>query len=191
MNRALRRLRNATVCPARARAVFAAAGRAAQGHGCASRCRAPPGIDPFWRRWAGRAGPVCCDCANRSPALHRATWPFGGLVAGIAGSSAGCSPRSGRFSGRRPSMPPRRGAPGAVCRSSPLWRRRAEHLQRRQRDIGPAKSLKLANEIDHFVLLLPRDLGKHRQRQDTALLAMGIRKLLGPSVDPAIGGEER
>jgi hypothetical protein len=35
------------------------------------------------------------------------------------------------------------------------------------------------NEVDHFILLGLRDLGEHRQRQNPALLAKSVRKLLG------------
>ena len=46
----------------------------------------------------------------------------------------------------------------------------------------------IAGKRDDLVLLIPRDLRKHRQRQYPALVAMRVRKLLGAMLEPAIGG---
>src|ERR1700750_1252475 len=50
---------------------------------------------------------------------------------------------------------------------------------------------KLPHQLDHLVLLRARDLGEHRQRDDSPLIGMRVRELLGAMVEAAIGSEER
>ena len=56
---------------------------------------------------------------------------------------------------------------------------------------APERSIKPANELYHRALLVRRDFRKHRQRQNTSLIAMSVWKLLGTVAKARVCVKER
>ena len=171
--------------PARGRAVFPAAGGAAQGHGSAGLCRASQGYRPRIRRQPGRAGAPAGAAqvgtpgpAQGRPAVRRVRGRAARIVwAAVHLARPDLRARAG------PCRPLARRA-GAVRGGLPARRRGAEHLQ-----LSPdARRL-------HFRCLGARaglrgDSGRSRQyrgavRADRGLSAGRLQRHAGFPEDPA------
>src|SRR5579871_3660738 len=67
---------------------------------------------------------------------------------------------------------------------------RATRLSFRAACAAANAASELPHQADHLVLLRARDLREHRQRDNAALVGMGVRELLRAVLEAAIGFEE-
>ena len=115
-DRPLRRPRNARPCRARGRLFARLPDVLREAMAAPAYAERLQGIDPA--AVTSRAALARLPVLRKSelPALHKAAPPFGGFVPAPPARSAGCSPRPGRSSSRRPPTPTRGAARGRCSR---------------------------------------------------------------------------